>query len=117
MSYTLRALLTIAIFTLLIGAGNIAVGSYKRQQYEVVARDLAGFRRTQADQITESALLRIKREVQKRENTEQRLQKASSRVELYSLVEFGGRLFLALSFICFFLTGGIKILIISKNKA
>jgi hypothetical protein len=89
-------LLLPALFLLTLGLGNIAVGSYKQAQFELVLRELSATKAL-PEQMHISPLLRIQISKPATERLYQRQQKARGRCDFYRLVVLGGKLFLLLS--------------------
>ena len=88
------------IFLLILGAGNIYIGSSKVSEYQTVLIELekqqpSNFKNT-------SPLKRLRLAEQSANRIYQRLGEAKDRISFYKLVVFGGK--------CFFVLGAILIL-------
>ncbi len=98
-----------SIFLLLIGIGNLWVGIEKKDQYDQVLRELASLRPV-AEIINTSPISRIQLSEYTEERLYQRQEKARARIDLYRLVIFNGKVFLALSLLSFLIGGGFSYL-------
>lgn len=101
-------LLLPGLFLLILGAGNIAVGLYKSNQYKLVLDELS------ADStpvlVNASPLRRIQLAEQTASRLYQRKNKARARLDFYELITFGGQVFVALSLIFLTASSGLKYL-------
>lgn len=84
------------IFLLLLGLGNIGVGTYKGAEYEQVLEELSEID-SSSHLINASALKRIQLAKTNTHRSEQLRQKASARRDFYNLVVFGGKFMLSIS--------------------
>ena len=89
-----------AIFLFVLGLGNILVGHYKELQYRQVYEEL-----TESEPLPQlpSAISRIQAVPQVQDRHLRRQMEARERRNLYRLVGFGGKTFMSLSVIFFFL--------------
>lgn len=89
-------LLVPALFLLVLGAGNILVGTFKVRQYDEVYSELATLEPA-AEPLPGSALMRIHTMRRVTDRLERRRYEVEDRRNLYLLVVFGGKIFIALS--------------------
>jgi len=89
-------LLLPGIFLLILGVGNLAVGTFKGEQYAKVMRELStpdiGFTLTRS-----SPLKRLAEAPERISPSLLRRKKAQARLEFYELVSIGGRILVLLS--------------------
>lgn len=85
-----------AIFLFLLGMGNITVGVLKERQYREVYEELAVLQ-TAPNPISASSLGRIRAAVPNRDRHLERQGEATERRNFYSLVIFGGKVFIVAS--------------------
>ena len=98
-----------AFFLLLIGVGNLWVGIEKKDQYDQVFRELSSLRPV-AEIINSSPISRIQLSEYTEERLYQRQEKARARIDLYRLVIFNGKVFLALGTLALFIGAGVSYL-------
>lgn len=84
-----------AFFLLALGLGNIGVGSYKMEEYEQVAKELALLEPSQG-LVHASPLQRIQLASDNADRILLRQRHVNARKEYYRLVSFGGKLLLYL---------------------
>ena len=96
-----------SLFLLLIGIGNLWVGIEKLDQYNQVLRELSSLRPV-TDIINSSPISRIQLSEYTEERLYQRQEKARARLDLYRLVIFNGKVFLALSVLSLVIGGGLS---------
>jgi hypothetical protein len=94
-----------AAFLFLLGTGNLAVGTFKRSQYEDVLTELALFE-TLPGLNRSSSLRRVQVSKQTTHRLNERQDKAQARVDMYRLVEFSGKLFLTIALLTLILGFG-----------
>ena len=87
-----------AIFLFTLGVGNIIVGSYKEWQYKQVYDELTELKPSPA---LSSTLSRLQTTKQTSDRHLRRQLEANERRNLYRLVSFGGKSFIALSIVLF----------------
>ncbi len=92
----LMRLLLPAFFLLVLGLGNIAVGSFKEEQYREVYEELIATNPSRIDS-SNSALGRIRNANNTDDIQLRRRQEATERRNLYLLVAFGGKILVTLS--------------------
>ncbi len=97
------------LFLLVLGLGNILVGSFKEHQYLEVYQELSVLEPA-PDTARNSALGRIHTAKQTNDRFYRRQAEASDRRTLYRLVHFGGRVFVTLSALLLFLAGVCRLL-------
>ncbi len=97
-------LLLPGIFLLVLGIGNISVGTFKGAQYQQVLNELSVMERTQ-DNIQPSPLARFQLSGESAVRADQRLRKARARRDFYELVTFGGKGFVCFSLVLLVLAG------------
>lgn len=85
-----------SLFLLVLGAGNIGVGTYKSYQYQDVL-DALSLQEPQASLITTSPLRRLQLERLAADRSYHRQEQATAKRDFYRLVSFGGEVFVALS--------------------
>ncbi len=88
-------LLVPGLFLLVIGAGNFCVGTYKLSQYKEVLRELSDIKPSPALKHL-SPLRRVQLANDGAYRLQQRRKQAIARRDLYRLVKFGGKIFIAL---------------------
>lgn len=86
------------LFLLVLGIGNISVGIFKGNQYDLVLEELAHHKPSPA-LVNASPLRRIQVARTTASRIHQRQQKAGARRHFYRLVTFGGKVFVSLSII------------------
>jgi len=84
------------IFLLVLGIGNISVGTFKRQQYSSVLKELS-VRESTTELVNVSPLRRIQLAKQNANRNYERIGHARARRDFYGLVTFGGEVFIGLS--------------------
>jgi hypothetical protein len=87
-----------ALFLFTLGVGNIIVGNYKEWQYKQVYDELTEL---QPSPPLSSTLSRLQTAKQTSDRHLQRQFEANERRNLYRLVSFGGKSFIALSLLFF----------------
>lgn len=100
------------VFLLLLGLGNIVVGTYKGNEYEEVLLELDRASGTESTDvlINASPLRRVQLSRQARERIYQRQRHAQARRDFYRLVVAGGNVFVLLSTLCLFTAAILRIL-------
>ncbi|OVE80326.1 hypothetical protein BVY02_00545 [bacterium J17] len=93
------------VFLMLLGIGNISVGTFKGDEYQAVIDELAELSPTAA-LINASPLERIQLSNESIAKNYQRQRKAKARRNFYRLVTFGGQVFIAIS-LFLLLIGGV----------
>jgi len=89
-----------AIFLLVLGFGNISVGSFKVEQYQQVLAELSSL--PSAPKLSNaSPLSRIQVADKVADRRYQRQKKAKARLEYYNLVIFGGQIFVGAGVLLF----------------
>lgn len=88
-SFTAVKLFLPAIFLLVLGLGNIAVGSFKQQQYEEVLKELR-LGPSDIALVNVSPMRRIQLNRRSEDRNIDRLKQAQVRRDLYHLVILGG---------------------------
>jgi hypothetical protein len=106
----IKKLLFAGLFLVILGIGNIIVGSVKGNQYAVVAEELAAISRTSKRNPSTSSshsypLIQIENSRHTAEHLIQREQKALMRRDLYRVVVFGGQAMLAVGILLFVASG------------
>ena len=96
MSFKPARLYLPGVFLLLVGIGNMIVGTYKAQQYRQVVDALSTIEAS-ASLENASPLRRMQIARLSADRQYQRRKTASSRLSFYYLVSFGGKLFAGLS--------------------
>ena len=96
------------IFLLILGAGNIYIGSSKVNEYTNVLEELEKQKPSNFENT--SPLKRLRLAEQSANRVYQRIEEAKDRISFYKLVVFGGK--------CFFVSGFLLILfsLFVKNK-
>lgn len=94
------------VFLLLLGVGNIWVGSYKADQYREVIEEISLLQATPGLEGA-STLRRIQLAEEVSSRHYERLAKARARLDFYQLVTYGGKVFVGLSTV--FLLGGLML--------
>jgi len=84
------------LFLLVLGLGNILVGSYKANQYQLVVSELSQMEEP-SKLVNASLLKRIELDQAKSARIEDRREKATGRLDFYNLVSFGGKVMLSIS--------------------
>jgi hypothetical protein len=84
------------IFLLVLGLGNLGVGSYKASQYDVVVSELQQREFMTTSLVNASPLRRIQLAQQGANRLFQRMNEAKDRRSFYHLVSFGGKAFMLL---------------------
>jgi hypothetical protein len=102
------------IFLLILGIGNISVGTFKGDQYEQVLADLSAQEPT-IGAADASPLRRIQLATQAASRLYQRQEKAQAKLDFYNLVATGGQVFVALSLI-FFAAGLVRYIQLFRFK-
>lgn len=95
------------IFLLALGVGNVTVGTFKYEQYDEIVKELESRPKTQYSDLNISPLLRLKSTIDSPPRLLAQEKKAQARRDFYQVVQFGGRVFLALGgiyFLAFLLT-------------
>ncbi len=108
--FKLARLFVPGAFLFILGLGNIGVGHYKTAEYQELMEELSVVASEEASLPVSSPLKRIELAEVKNKRFEENLAKARARLDFYSLVSFGGKLMLALSFILFVVTSFIFII-------
>ena len=93
MSVITKNILLTGFFLVVLGLGNLLVGTYKVAQYEEVAQELEVPEFVPKD-LPMSPMMRIEHERQNTKRQMDRQTKALSKLELYGIVALGGRLIL-----------------------
>ncbi len=102
------------VFLLLLGVGNIWVGSYKADQYREVIEELSLLQPTPGLEGA-STLRRIQLAEEVSSRHYERLAKARARLDFYQLVTYGGKVFVGLSAV--FLLGGMMLSYLQQLSA
>ena len=84
------------IFLVVLGVGNIFVGTFKFEQYQQVVHELEEIRPA-LDLLETSPMKRIHLAEQAETNLFKQRERAKARLDLYGMVIFTGQLFLGLS--------------------
>lgn len=105
-----------AIFLFVLGIGNIAVGSIKQAQFIQAYNELAELAPIDQE-IESSALNRIQSIKQTKERHIEKKLEAKERNHFYGLVAYGGKVFVGISLIFFYLSFFAKYLLVSKNNS
>lgn len=105
-----------AIFLFVLGIGNIAVGSLKQAQFIQAYNELAELAPIEKD-MEASALNRIQNIKQTKERHIERKLQAKERKHFYGLVAYGGKVFVGLSLVFFYLSFFSKYLLGNKNDS
>ena len=87
-----------ALFLFVLGVGNIVVGYYKEWQYKQVYDELTEL---EPSPVLSSTLSRLQTTKQTSDRHLQRQLEANERLNLYRLVSFGGKSFIAVSLVLF----------------
>lgn len=95
------------LFTLILGLGNLVIGKYKTIQYAEVLNEISGS--SDPDTITAlsteemSPMQRLKYSGDKTAKVYAMIRKAERRRDMYQMVTYGGKIFLAFSvfILCF----------------
>ena len=101
------------LFLLLLGIGNISIGTYKGAEYREVVRTLSA-PETSAHLKHASPLRRFKVAKLSANRLYQRRKTAAGRIAFYNLVSSGGKIFVLLSLPL--LLGGLFLLLQSRPK-
>ena len=96
-------LLLPAIFLLVLGIGNLLVGYYKEWQYSQVYQELIELEPTQT-KLKSGSLDRIQTTKTSKDRRKQHQLEAYERLNLYKLVSFGGKVFIGVSLLMFYLS-------------
>lgn len=89
------------LFLLVLGIGNISVGTFKGDQYEQVLAELSAQEST-LGAANASPLRRIQLATQAASRLYQRQERAQAKLDFYNLVATGGKVFAALSLVFLF---------------
>ena len=90
------------VFLLILGMGNLGVGHFKRMQYDEVLKELSQLESSRPE--LSSPLARIEEANRDGLRLYHRQKRAQNRRDFYDLVEYGGKVFTAVS-ILFFVPG------------
>jgi len=96
-----------AIFLLVLGLGNIGVGSLKKQQYQQVLSELT-LRSPELPLINASPLRRIQLNRHSEDRNLDRLKQAQTRIDLYHLVILGGAAMVSLGSVLLLLSACVN---------
>lgn len=88
-------LLIPGLFLLVLGIGNISVGTFKGRQYQEVLDELSVLEPTPGLENA-SPLRRVQLAKQTETRLYQRQNKAENRLDFYQLVRFGGKVFMVI---------------------
>lgn len=94
------------IFLLILGLGNIGVGTFKEEQYDEVLAELSEPSQSQSIEMT--PLKRIQSSEQIAVRAYQRKKAALGRRDFYRLVAFGGRGMVVISLVLLLAGSGIE---------
>ncbi len=105
-----------AIFLFVLGIGNIAVGSLKQAQFVQAYNELAELEPMEKG-IESSALNRIQNIKQTKERHIERKLQAKERKYFYGLVAYGGKVFVGVSLVFFYLSFFSKYLLGNRKDS
>ncbi len=88
-------------FLLALGIGNLWVGQFKYEQYDEIVKELEGRLKTVNPEDRLSPLQRLKFTIDSPPRLLAQEKKAQARRDFYQVVQFGGRVFIALGGIYF----------------